>query len=106
MTDAELIAILIHSGSRTESAVDLSRRILNDMNNDLNILSKKSIQELIKYKGIGEAKAIGIAAAMELVNRKNLKRWHSEKLPEVKMFMRKCSHSYLAMCRKNSGFSI
>lgn len=70
LTDAELIAILIHSGSKTESAVDLSRRILNDMNNDLTKLSKKSVRELIKYKGIGEAKAISIAAAMELVNRK------------------------------------
>ena len=44
LTDAELIAILIHSGSRTESAVDLSRRILNDMNNDLNILQKRAFR--------------------------------------------------------------
>lgn len=80
LSDAELIAILIHSGSRTESAVDLSRRILNDMNNDLNILAGKSVRELMKYKGIGEAKAISIAAAMELVNRKRF-----EKKPKRKI---------------------
>ena len=76
LSDAELLAIIIHSGSRTESAVDLSKRILNDMKNDLNVLAKKSIRELTKYKGIGEAKAIGIVAAMELVNRKKF-----EKIP-------------------------
>ena len=80
LSDAELIAILIHSGSRTESAVDLSRRILNDLNNDLNILAGKSVRELMKYKGIGEAKAISIAAAMELVNRKRF-----EKKPKRKI---------------------
>jgi DNA repair protein RadC len=74
LTDAELIAILIHSGSRTESAVDLSRRILSDMKNDLNLLARKSIRELTNYKGIGEAKAISIAAAMELVNRKKFEK--------------------------------
>lgn len=76
LSDAELLAIIIHSGSKTESAVDLSKRILNDMKNDLNVLAKKSIRELTKYKGIGEAKAIGIVAAMELVNRKKF-----EKIP-------------------------
>jgi len=70
LSDAELIAILIGSGSRSQSAVDLSRQILHDMNNDLNILSQKSVVELTRYKGIGEAKAISIVAAMELVRRK------------------------------------
>jgi DNA repair protein RadC len=76
LSDAELLAIIIHSGSKTESAVDLSKRILNDMKNDLNVLAKKSIRELTQYNGIGEAKAIGIVAAMELVNRKKF-----EKIP-------------------------
>ncbi|MGE5355338.1 MAG: RadC family protein [Deltaproteobacteria bacterium] len=80
LTDAELLAIIIHSGSRTESAVDLCRRILNDMKNDLNVLARKSIRELMQYKGIGEAKAISIAAAMELVNRKKF-----EKITERKI---------------------
>jgi len=70
LSDAELIAILIGSGSRNQSAVDLSRQILADMNNDLNVLSQKTVVELTKYKGIGEAKAVSIVAAMELVRRK------------------------------------
>ena len=70
LSDAELLAILIGSGSREESAVDLCRRILSDMGNNLSNLAKKNIAELIKYKGIGEAKAISIVAAMELVKRK------------------------------------
>jgi len=70
LSDAELIAILIGSGSRSESAVQLSQRILRDHNNDLNKLAKLSIKELCEFKGIGEAKAITIAAALELGRRK------------------------------------
>ena len=70
LSDAELLAILIGSGSRSQSAVDLSRQILQDMNNDLRILSQKSVVELTRYKGIGQAKAVSIVAAMELVRRK------------------------------------
>src|SRR5471030_2979842 len=58
LSDAELIAILISSGSRNESAVELSKRILHHYDNDLNKLGKASIIELSKFKGIGEAKAI------------------------------------------------
>lgn len=70
LSDAELIAILIGSGSRNESAVQLSQRILREQNNDLNKLSKLSIEELCSFKGIGEAKAVSIAAALELGRRK------------------------------------
>lgn len=70
LSDAELIAILIGSGSTTESAVDLSKRILNSCKNDLNALAKLSIQDLSKFKGIGEAKAISIIAALELGRRR------------------------------------
>lgn len=66
LTNAELLAILIGSGSRDESAVTLSKRILAAANNNLNALGKKSIKELMKFNGIGEAKAVSIAAAMEL----------------------------------------
>ncbi len=69
---SELLAILIGSGSRDTSAVELCRKIMKDNENDLNLLSKRSVQELMKYKGIGEAKAISIAAAMELVKRKKI----------------------------------
>jgi DNA repair protein RadC len=71
LTDAELIAILIGSGSRTETAVELSKRILHHYGNDLNNLGKASISELSRFKGIGEAKAISIIAALEVGRRRN-----------------------------------
>ncbi|NBL65507.1 DNA repair protein RadC [Flavobacterium sp. NST-5] len=69
LSDAELIAILIGSGSRNESAVDLSKRILLSVEN-LNALGKLSLKQLTEFKGIGEAKAITIIAAMELGRRR------------------------------------
>ncbi|WP_339921242.1 DNA repair protein RadC [uncultured Flavobacterium sp.] len=70
LSDAELIAILIGSGSRNESAVDLSKRILKSVDNNLNALGKLSISQLMVFKGIGEAKAISIIAALELGRRR------------------------------------
>jgi DNA repair protein RadC len=70
LSDAELIAILIGSGNKNETAVQLSKRILASINNDLNELGKLSIAELIKFKGVGEAKAISIIAAMEIGRRR------------------------------------
>ncbi|MEN2400245.1 DNA repair protein RadC [Flavobacterium sp. MC2016-06] len=69
LSDAELIAILIGSGSRNESAVALSKRIVVSAGN-LNSLGKMSIAQLIQFKGIGEAKAISIIAALELGRRR------------------------------------
>lgn len=70
LSDGELIAILIGSGNRNESAVELSKRILASVDNNLNALGKLSIQQLMTFKGIGEAKAISIIAAMELGRRR------------------------------------
>ena len=70
LSDAELIAILIGSGNLNETAVELSRRILTSVNNNLNELGRKSIETLKTFNGIGEAKAITIAAAMELCKRR------------------------------------
>ncbi|OIQ21363.1 MAG: hypothetical protein BM557_03685 [Flavobacterium sp. MedPE-SWcel] len=70
LSDAELIAILIGSGNRNESAVELSKRVLASSKNNLNTLGKQSLQQLMEFKGIGEAKAITIAAAMELGRRR------------------------------------
>ena len=70
LSDAELLAILLGSGSRNESAVALAQRILGTVSNNLNELGKCSLAELMKFKGIGEAKAITIAAAMELGRRR------------------------------------
>ena len=70
LSDAELIAILIGSGSRNESAVELSKRILVSVNNNLNDLGKLSLNQLMQFKGIGEAKAVTIAAALEIGRRR------------------------------------
>ena len=70
LSDAELIAILIGSGNRDESAVALSKRILASTNNNLNELGKLTIKQLMKFKGIGEAKAVTIAAALEVGRRR------------------------------------
>jgi DNA repair protein RadC len=72
LSDAELIAIIIGSGNRDESAVELSKRILGSVNHHLNELGKLTVDDLQKYKGIGEAKAIGIVAALELGRRRKL----------------------------------
>ena len=72
LSDSELLAILIGSGSRNESAVALCQRILASVGNNLNHLGKLSVHQLTEFKGIGEAKALTIAAAMELGRRRRL----------------------------------
>ena len=72
LSDAELVAILIGSGSRNETAVSLSQRILKSFDNNLNELGKASVKDLMIFKGIGEAKAISINAALELGRRRQL----------------------------------
>jgi DNA repair protein RadC len=70
LSDAELIAILIGSGNQKETAVELSRRILSSVENNLNELGAKGIGYLKKFNGVGEAKAITIIAALELGKRR------------------------------------
>ena len=70
LSDAELLAILVGSGSPKEDAVTLMKRLLNDCNNNLNTLGKKTIRDLCQYNGIGPAKAITIMAACELGKRR------------------------------------
>ncbi|MEL0454838.1 DNA repair protein RadC [Flavobacteriaceae bacterium SZ-1-7] len=70
LSDAELVAILIGSGSRNESAVALCKRILASVDNNLSALGRLSVKQLMEFKGIGEAKAITIAAALELGRRR------------------------------------
>lgn len=70
LSDAELIAILIGSGNKKETAVELSKKILSSVNNDLNALAKLTISDLVKFNGIGTAKAISIVAALELGRRR------------------------------------
>lgn len=78
LSDAELVAILIGSGSRNESAVGLCKRILSSVDNNLNALGKLSQKQLMQFKGIGEAKAVTIAAALELGRRRR-----AEDAPEL-----------------------
>ena len=70
LSDAELLAILVGSGSTKETAVELMKRVLSECYNNLNTLGKMTIGELCKYNGIGEAKAITIIAACELGKRR------------------------------------
>ena len=72
LSDVELLAILIGSGSRKETAVGLSQRILKSVENNLNELGKTSLAELMRFNGVGQAKAITIAAALELGRRRQL----------------------------------
>ena len=81
LSDAELLAILIGSGSPQEDAVSLMKRILNDCNNNLNTLGKKSIRDLCQYNGVGPAKAITIMAACELGKRRQKEK--AEERPDV-----------------------
>jgi DNA repair protein RadC len=77
LTDAELIAILIGAGSKEESAVELSKRMLNSVNNNINQLAALSLEQLMEFKGIGEAKAVSVITALELGKRR-----HYEQLEE------------------------
>lgn len=81
LSEAELIGILIGSGTSSISAVDLAKQILNGSDNNLNELARLSVKDLTKYKGIGEAKAISIVAALELGRRR--KDTESIKKPKI-----------------------
>ncbi len=72
LSDSELLAILINTGSRSSSALDLAKKVLTLGNNNLDELGKLTLHELMKIKGIGEAKAITIAAALELGRRRSI----------------------------------
>ncbi|AZA57480.1 MULTISPECIES: RadC family protein [Chryseobacterium] len=70
LSDSELLAIIMGSGNRDETAVELARRILASVNNNWNQLSLLSVKDLMKFKGVGEVKAISIATALEIGRRK------------------------------------
>lgn len=70
LSDAELLAILLSSGNKNETAVQLAQRILNSNQNSINQLAKLQLNDLKKYKGVGEAKAVTIAAALEIGRRR------------------------------------
>ncbi len=78
LSDAELLAIIISSGTRKKSAVDLGRELLGSVSNNLNSLGKLSVSDLLKFRGIGPARAVTISAALELGRRRN-----SAELPDA-----------------------
>lgn len=82
LTDAELIAILIGSGTKKESAVELSKRILNSVNNNINELAGLTFEQLKEFNGIGEAKAVSIITALELGKRRHFEQ--ADKKPIIK----------------------
>ncbi len=77
LSDSELLAIILGSGNTEESAVELAQKILKSVDNNWQNLSLLSIKDLMKFKGIGEAKAISIATALEIGRRKA-----SQEIPE------------------------
>ena len=82
LSDAELLAILISSGTREKSAVDLGRELLMAANNNLNSLGKLTISDLTRIHGIGTARAVTIAAALELGRRRKLA--ETPEIPQIK----------------------
>lgn len=95
LSDAELLAILVGSGSTKEDAVSLMKRILSDCNNNLNTLGKFSIRDLCQYNGIGPAKAITIMAACELGKRRQIEK--AEERPELSTATRIYNHMHPVM---------
>lgn len=92
LTDSELLAILIGNGSREENAVELCQRILYSVNHDLVSLSRLTINDLMKFKGIGEAKAVSIKAALELGRRRQKsdlsERYHITSSNDVYLYLK------------------
>ena len=95
LSDAELLAILIGSGSSKEDAVSLMKRILNHCNNNLNTLGKMTIHDLFQFNGVGPAKAISIMAACELGKRRQLEM--AEERPDLGTATRIYNHMHPLM---------
>ena len=91
LSNAEILAILIGSGSKDKSAIQLCQEILHDADNSINTLAKKSISDLTKHKGIGEAKAITILASLELGRRRK----EIETEPNPVLTSSKIAHQYI-----------
>src|SRR5688572_28227394 len=92
LSDAELLAIIMGSGNKSETAVQLAQRMLSEHNNSISQMAKLSIQELKKYKGVGTVKAIEIAAAFELGRRRK------DSDPAERIKITSSRHVYDAIC--------
>ena len=104
LSDAELLAILISSGTKNKSAVDLGRELLGIVSNNLNSLGKLTIADLKKIHGIGTARAVTIAASLELGRRRNYLKFNTCPKFEVKKMLPIFFNLYsLTFCMKSSG---
>ena len=108
LSTAELLAILIGSGTPKQSAVDLMKEVLADCDNNLSVLSRMSLTQLMRYNGIGEAKAVTILAACELGKRRE-----KSALPErasldsaEALYKHLCYHSTLRDCDVEEAFVV
>lgn len=91
LSDAELLAILLRTGSKNETAVQLAQRMLNESNNDLNVLAKLNVNELKKFKGVGFTKAVTITSSLELGRRRK----NSEQVQRLKIKSSKDAYAVL-----------
>lgn len=91
LSDAELLAIILGSGSRNETAVQLAQRMLSENNNNINSIAKMGLNELKKYKGVGIAKAVNVAAAFEVGRRRST----SDTVDRVKITSSKIAYESL-----------
>lgn len=91
LSDAELVAILLGSGSRNQTAVELAQDVLNSVENDLSTFSKMNLHDLQKFKGVGEAKAVSILAALELGRRRK----ESERRKSIKVSSSQQVYEYM-----------
>ena len=94
LSDAELLAILLSSGNREETALQLAQRILNTNNNSINQLAKLQLNDLKKFKGVGEAKAVTILAALEIGRRR------TDKTDDEKIKISSSKHAYTVIKQK------
>ena len=99
LSDAELLAIILGSGSRSKSAVELAQEMLLSVKNNLDDFGKKSLKELMKFKGVGEAKAISILATIELGRRRKA----FEQVKKVKVSSAQIVFEYMSPYFKDLG---
>jgi len=104
LSDAELLAILLASGNKNETAVQLAQRILNSHQNSINQLAKLQLSDLKKFKGVGEAKAVTIAAALEIGRRRTTEDVEEKvKITSSKSAYSVLNQNYLIYLMRNFG---
>jgi DNA repair protein RadC len=91
LSDTELLAIILGSGSRDQSAVELAQKLLFHVENDLSVFANLTVNDLMKFKGVGQAKAVGVVAALELGRRRKL----TTMCPKLKVTSSKMAYDHI-----------